>query len=96
MTVKKRMHRADRKQAIIEAARPLFALYGFNGTSVRAIAKAADVSGGLLYKYFGGKEQLYKEILGYTADLSGILTGKLGDCSLEQTPWSSTPISSSD
>ena len=36
-----RMKGTDRKQAIIEAARPLFAQNGFNGTSVRTIAKAA-------------------------------------------------------
>ncbi|MBW1815043.1 MAG: helix-turn-helix transcriptional regulator [Deltaproteobacteria bacterium] len=51
-----RMKGVDRKQAIIEAARPLFAQNGFNGTSVRAIAKAAGVSEALLYKHFPSKE----------------------------------------
>jgi AcrR family transcriptional regulator len=71
-----RMKGVDRKQAIIEAARPLFAQNGFNGTSVRAIAKAAGVSEALLYKHFPSKEDLYKEILGYVVDLSGILSSE--------------------
>ena len=72
-----RMKGVDRKQAIIEAARPLFAQNGFNGTSVRAIAKAAGVSEALLYKHFPSKEDLYKEILGYVVDLSGILSSEM-------------------
>ena len=72
-----RMNRADRKQAIIEAARPLFAQNGFNGTSVRSIAKAAGVSEGLLYKHFPSKDDLYKEILGYVVDLSGIFSSEI-------------------
>ena len=72
-----RMKGVDRKQAIIEAARPLFAQNGFNGTSVRAIAKAAGVSEALLYKHFPSKEDLYKDILGYVVDLSGILSSEM-------------------
>jgi len=58
-----RMKGEDRKQAIIEAARPLFALHGFNGTSIRDIADAAGVSEALLYKHFPSKEALYSEIM---------------------------------
>jgi len=65
-----RMKGTDRKQAIIEAARPLFAQDGFNGTSVRAIAKAAGVSEGLLYKHFPSKEALYREILEFADRIS--------------------------
>jgi len=72
-----RMTGLDRKQAIIMAARPLFAQNGFNGTSVRAIAKAAGVSEALLYKHFPSKEDLYKEIQGYAVDLSGILSSEM-------------------
>jgi len=72
-----RMNGADRKLAIIEAARPLFAQNGFNGTSVRGIAKTAGVSEALLYKHFPSKDQLYKETLGYAIDLSGIFTDEL-------------------
>jgi len=58
-----RMKKEDRRQAIIEAARPLFAQHGFNGTSVRDIADAAGISEALLYKHFPSKEALYDEIM---------------------------------
>lgn len=72
-----RMNGADRKQAIVEAARPLFAQNGFNGTSVRAVARAAGVSEALLYKHFPSKDHLYKEILRYVVNLSDIFTAEL-------------------
>lgn len=55
----------ERKLAIVNAAKPLFAANGFNGTSMREIAKAANVSAALLYKHFPSKEAMYKEIVSY-------------------------------
>jgi AcrR family transcriptional regulator len=48
---------------IVGAARPLFAAYGFNGTSVRDITTAADVNLGAVGYYFVTKELLYTHIL---------------------------------
>lgn len=67
----------DRRRLIIEAARSLFAQHGYNGTPVRAIAKAAGVSEALLYKHFPSKEDLYSEIIGYAADLKTVVTDRL-------------------
>jgi AcrR family transcriptional regulator len=64
------MQGSARKQAILEAARPLFAQNGFHGTSVRNIARAADVSEALLYKHFPSKEALYDEMLDYVGMIS--------------------------
>jgi len=66
MATKTRIHAEERRQQIIDAAKPLFANNGFNGTSIRDIAKAADVSNALLYKHFPSKEAMYEEILKYT------------------------------
>ena len=74
---KRRMTAPDRKQAIIEAARPLFAQNGFHGTSVRDIARAADVSEALLYKHFPSKEAMYDEILDYAGAVSAATLDKL-------------------
>jgi AcrR family transcriptional regulator len=74
---RKRMSGADRKEAIIKAARPLFARNGFNGTSIRSIAKAAGVSEGLLYKHFLTKDALYKEIARYVLDLASIFNPEM-------------------
>ena len=44
------------------AAEPLFARYGFDGVSVRAIAAAAEVQIGLINYHFGSKEGLYRAL----------------------------------
>ncbi len=59
---KQRLSGDERKKKIIESAMPLFAENGFVGTSVRAIASAADISESLLYKYFPSKINIYQEI----------------------------------
>jgi len=53
----------DRAAAIQDAAHTLFARRGYGATSMRAIAKAADVSIGLAYNYFGGKQDLLHAIV---------------------------------
>ena len=47
------------------AAEPLFARYGFDGVSVRAIAAAAEVQIGLINYHFGSKEGLYRALWEY-------------------------------
>jgi len=79
MATRKRMTRTNRKQAILEAASPLFAQNGFHGTSVRDIARAADVSEALLYKHFPSKEVMYDEMLDYAGAVSATALDKLQD-----------------
>jgi AcrR family transcriptional regulator len=43
---------------ILAAARAAFADTGYAGTTIRAIARAADVDAALVYHYFGSKEAL--------------------------------------
>lgn len=59
---------SDTKVKIMEAARVLFADHGFEGTSVRDIAKKAEVNVASLNYHFSSKEKLFLEILqaGYT------------------------------
>ena len=47
---------------LVEAAERLFSERGFNETSVRDIASAADCNVASINYYFGGKDNLYKEI----------------------------------
>jgi len=70
MPARTRMSAEERKQAIIKAAKPLFATNGFNGTSMRQIARAANVSEALLYRHFSSKDAMHKEILSYAGTLS--------------------------
>ena len=62
---RKKMSGEARKIDITMAARGAFALKGFYGTSMRDIAKAADVSEALIYRHFPSKEALYNEIYFY-------------------------------
>lgn len=52
----------DTKKKILEVARELFADQGFEGTSVREIAKAADVNIASVNYHFTNKENLFKEL----------------------------------
>lgn len=57
------MPATDRAVAIQDAAHTLFAAHGYRATSMRAIAEAADVSLGLAYNYFDGKQDLLQSIV---------------------------------
>jgi AcrR family transcriptional regulator len=50
--------KANSRDAILDAAERLFANSGFDGTSMRSIAEAADVAQALLHYHFGTKERL--------------------------------------
>ena len=54
-----RLSGGERRQAIADAVRGVFADKGFDGTTTRELAKAAGVSEALLYKHFPSKESLY-------------------------------------
>lgn len=49
----------DRRGAILAAARAEFAEKGYVGTSVRGIARAAEVDAALVHHYFGTKERVF-------------------------------------
>lgn len=50
----------ETKSKILRSASELFAKSGFEGTSVRQIARGAEVSLGMIRHYFGSKEGLYR------------------------------------
>lgn len=51
------------RKRLLDVATKLFAQNGLEGTSVRDIAKAADLNISLVSYYFGGKEGLYKAVI---------------------------------
>ena len=53
----------SRRQAILKAAKSLFAKDGFESTSVQAIAEKAMVSAPTVYTYFGSKSGLLMAII---------------------------------
>ncbi|MGH3306243.1 MAG: TetR family transcriptional regulator [Nocardioides sp.] len=51
------------RREIVNAARDTFAAKGFRGSTIRAIAEAANVDPALIHHYFGNKEQLFAATL---------------------------------
>jgi AcrR family transcriptional regulator len=50
---------ADTKTALLDAAREVFSEQGYEGATVRAIAKRAGVDAAMVNHWFGGKEGLF-------------------------------------
>jgi AcrR family transcriptional regulator len=55
--------REARRKEIMDTALELFAIEGFDKTSISRIATRAGISKGLLYNYFSSKEELIKTII---------------------------------
>jgi AcrR family transcriptional regulator len=56
---------ADTRQDILDAARTEFAAHGYESTSMRAVARAAEVNSALVHHYFGTKDQLFLAALDF-------------------------------
>ena len=79
---------ADRKEAILEAAAPVFARLGRAGATTKDLAKAANISEALLYRHFSGKDALYAEL-----ELHCMDANKLGSYLLDnQAPSTATLV----
>ena len=64
MGVKERKEREKQQRAndILEAARMLFETKGFLNTTLQDVAKAAEISVGLIYRYFESKEDIFASL----------------------------------
>jgi AcrR family transcriptional regulator len=58
----------DTRDAILDAARAIFAEKGFDGASIRAIATAAGCDPALVHHYFGTKDELFLATVGAPVD----------------------------
>lgn len=84
----KKLPAADRKQAILTAAAPVFARLGQAGATTKEIAKAAGISEALLYKHFPGKEALYEELELHCVEANAVGS----DLFTEATPSTATLV----
>src|SRR5881628_3869069 len=66
MEVNRPRTQADRsaatKDALVRAARPLFAEHGFGGVGTEAIVRAAGVTRGAMYHQFADKTELFAAV----------------------------------
>jgi TetR/AcrR family transcriptional regulator len=70
--LEKRFTAAERRSQLLRIAKGLFAECGFVSTTTRAIAEAAGVSEGVIFKHFSSKAELYASILDNKAKEIGI------------------------
>ena len=75
--------KTDTRNVILGAARRLFADTGYDKTSVRDVAAAADVDPAMIRHYFGSKVELFRATMGWPfepADIAARITaGDRGD-----------------
>jgi AcrR family transcriptional regulator len=64
---------ADTRGEILDAARHEFAEKGYDGASVRGIARAASVDAALVHHYFGSKEQVFVAAMALPVDPGAVL-----------------------
>src|SRR6185295_6542252 len=75
--------KADTREKILQAARRLFADNGYDGTTTRDIAQAAEIATGTLFNYFPTKEAVIASLANEA--LSGVLAGAQRDTNEEAT-----------
>jgi AcrR family transcriptional regulator len=63
------------REAILVAARKLFAEQGFDGTSLRHVAREASVDPAMVHHFFKGKDELFASSVQLPADPEEVLTG---------------------
>lgn len=63
----------ETRDAIIAAARDLFAEKGYDGASLRAIARAAGVDPALVHHFYGNKEGVFVEAMRFPIDPSQLV-----------------------
>ncbi|KAB2372539.1 TetR/AcrR family transcriptional regulator [Actinomadura montaniterrae] len=63
----------ETREAILAEAREMFADKGYDGTSLRAIARAAGVDPALVHHFFGTKEGVFVEAMRFPVDPAVVL-----------------------
>jgi AcrR family transcriptional regulator len=68
----------DTRGAILEAAREEFSARGYSATTLRGIARAAEVDPRLIHHYFDGKREIFVASIGVPVDLDAIVAAVAG------------------
>ncbi|MFF8914879.1 TetR family transcriptional regulator [Streptomyces sp. NPDC015032] len=68
----------DARARILEAARTEFAERGYDKTSIRGIARAADVDPALVHHYFGTKDEVFAAAVELSFEPSLVIPAVLG------------------
>lgn len=68
----------ETRDHILEVARRLFAEHGFEGTSLRQVARTAGVDPAMIHHFFRGKDELFALSVELPADPEQMLAGMAG------------------
>lgn len=77
---------AATREALLAAARRLFMEQGFDGVSVRAIAREAGVDAAMINHSFGGKEALFQEVMALPVDPGQAVARVIEGATVEELP----------
>jgi AcrR family transcriptional regulator len=79
----------DVRERILEAASAIYDTAGFRGTTTRRIAEEAGVNEVTVFRHFGSKEQLIREVIGWRWDSLSLpeLPDTPGDPVAEISRW---------
>ncbi|MBO0703409.1 MAG: TetR family transcriptional regulator [Candidatus Dormibacteraeota bacterium] len=69
----RRPGKSDTREAILDAARTLFAERGYDGTTVRDLGAVAEVDPKLVLHYFGSKEGVFRSAVMFPFDPADVL-----------------------
>ncbi len=78
----------SKRQAIIEAARNIFAMKGYEDTTIAEIADDAGVAVGTVYLYFRNKREIYTSV---SLDQTVALAAVMGDPRIVTLPFEQVP-----
>ena len=82
----KTMRPTNRREQILREATILFTAHGYDGTSIRVIAKSCGITEAAIYRHFENKEDLYESVIGEKArqhDIIGKLAPSKGEGTVE-------------
>ncbi|MBT8160144.1 MULTISPECIES: TetR family transcriptional regulator [Arthrobacter] len=66
---------SDSRERILATARRLFAEHGFEGTSLRQVAREAEVDPAMVHHFFDGKDELFALSVELPANPAEVLSG---------------------
>jgi AcrR family transcriptional regulator len=85
---RQRLHRAERREAILDVATEVFGRLGFESTRMDDVAKAAGIAKGLLYKHFSSKDALFQALIDRQGEAyAGELRHSLEDADVAADPF---------
>src|SRR5580693_7195083 len=67
---------AETREALIAAARPLFAVHGYADVALETIVRTAGVTRGALYHHFADKTELFAAVF---EEVDGEVAARMGD-----------------